>query len=103
MPAAVRPRLLAALWLAAVLPCQAPPAAALHGRIEDCHGLRIVRTWGTPQERGRAHGLLLGGDIAAAMQTEFAARFGRKPQLLQLARQSLARLIRYPDDVAAEL
>jgi hypothetical protein len=94
--------LLAAPWLpgqAAV----APAAAAVHGRVEQHQGLRVLRTWGTPQERGYAHGFLLGADVAAVMRAEFGARFGRKPQLLELARRSLPRLIDWPEDVRAEI
>ena len=74
-----------------------------HARIEDFHGLRIVHTWGTPQQRGHAHGLLLANDIAAAMRLEFAARFERRQALLEQARKALPRLIEYPADVRAEI
>lgn len=81
----------------------APAAAVVHGRLELHQGLRVLRTWGTPAERGRAHGLLLGNDIATAMQTEFAARFERRQALLGQARRALPRLIEYPDDVRVEI
>lgn len=75
----------------------------LHGRIERHEGLRLLRLWGTPDERGYAHGTLLAGDIAAIMNKEFAARFASVPQLLDQARGAVARLIEYPDDIRAEL
>jgi hypothetical protein len=72
----------ACTWLGA----QAAPAATeVHGRLEHHGELRILRTWGTPAERGYAH------------------RFGRKPKLLEVARKSLPRLIDWPEDVRTEL
>ncbi|MFN3241600.1 MAG: C45 family autoproteolytic acyltransferase/hydrolase [Planctomycetota bacterium] len=75
----------------------------LHGRIERHDGLRVLRLWGTPEQRGHAHGLLLAGDIATIMRREFAARFASAPELLDQARGAVPRLIEYPDDIAREL
>lgn len=98
------------LWLAAVAAAQAaapatpPPAAlALRGRVETHAGLTVLRTWGTPEERGYAHGRLLADRIAATALPEFDARFGRKPGALQQARALLPRLIALPDDAQREL
>ncbi|MCB9877593.1 MAG: hypothetical protein H6835_08350 [Planctomycetes bacterium] len=84
---------------------QAQPAAAadLHGRVEQHAGLRLLRLWGTPAERGYAHGRLLGAEIAALVRDEFSARFARKQAILTQARGAVGRLIEYPDDVAEEL
>ncbi len=106
-------------WLAVLTICSfalaqtpaAPPAvtpptvavATVHGRVEQHGGLTLLRVWGTPAERGYAHGLLLGKDIAAVAIAEFTARFARKQPLLKQARAALGRLITYPDDVRAEL
>lgn len=111
-------------WLAAQAPAPvAPPVAApvapaapaavgraadraateVHGRIENVGGLRILRVWGTPEERGHAHGTLLGKEIATVLREEFTARFGRRLPLLDVARKSLPRLIDWPDDVRAEI
>ncbi|MEZ6037452.1 MAG: C45 family autoproteolytic acyltransferase/hydrolase [Planctomycetota bacterium] len=79
------------------------PAAALHGRLETHDGLRLLRLWGSPAERGYAHGRLLGAEIAAIVREEFSARFADKRPLLTQARGALGRLIEYPEDVAAEL
>lgn len=101
-----------ALVFAAFTLAQAPaakpaPAIAteLHGRIEDLGGMKLLRVWGTPQERGYAHGVLLGKEVAAAAITEFTARFGPKDKqaLLGLARDSVDRLIEYPDEVQQEI
>lgn len=81
----------------------AAAAAGLHGRLERHDGLRVLRLWGTPAERGYAHGALLADDIAQIMRLEFAARFAAAPGLLDQARAALPRLIEYPDDVRAEL
>lgn len=75
----------------------------LNGRVEQHAGLRLLRLWGTPAERGYAHGRLLGGDIAAIVRQEFTARFAAKKALLEQARAAVGRLIEYPDDVQAEL
>src|SRR5262245_52487205 len=91
--------------VAAPAPDAAKSATAgdAHARIEEFHGLRILRTWGTPQQRGHAHGLLLANDIASSMRLEFAARFERRQPLLEQARKALPRLIEYPADVRAEI
>ena len=110
MPALLAPWL-ALLAAAAGALAQSPAAGALapapqkapSGRLERCDGLRILHTWGEPAAQGRAQGLLLGAEIAAVLKAEFGARFGRTPQLLQLARQSLPRLIEFPADQRAEI
>lgn len=82
------------------------PAAAPHdvlGRLETHGGLRLLRVWGTPEQRGYAHGFLMAKEIAAVAIAEFTARFARRPGLLVQARAARPRLIEYPDDVAAEL
>lgn len=81
----------------------APPLTELHGRLETHQGLRVLRTWGSPEERGYAHGRLLAEDIAAILIAEFTARFARKQPILKQARAARPRLIEYPDDIAAEL
>lgn len=85
------------------LPVTELPVTELHGRLEEHAGLRVLRLWGTPAERGYAHGRLLGLDITAMLRLEFAARFGRKPALLQQVRGLLPRLIEYPEPVQHEL
>lgn len=80
--------------------------AAPKGRIEDLgSGLQLLRTWGTPAERGYAHGFLLAEQVAAVGIAEFGARFGRGAgkAILEVARSSVDRLIEYPDDVLQEL
>jgi hypothetical protein len=98
----------AVLFLAAAAFAQAPaaapaPTAELRGRLETHGGLVVLRTWGTPEEQGYAHGRLLADRIVATALPEFAARFGRKQPLLQQARAMLPRLIELPDDVQREL
>lgn len=78
-------------------------APAVRGRVEQHGGLTVLRVWGTPQERGYAHGRLLAPRIAAVALTEFAARFARKQPLLEQARGAVGRLIEYPEDVQQEL
>jgi len=78
-------------------------AAELHGRVETHEGLRVLRLWGTPEQRGYAHGYLLAADIASMMNQEFAARFAAQPAMLVEARKALPRLIEYPEPIRREL
>lgn len=78
-------------------------AQAVHGRIDEHEGLRVVHVWGTPSQRGFAHGKLLAKDIAAVLTAEFSARFSRMPGLLTQARAAVGRVVTYPDDVQAEI
>lgn len=85
-------------------PAPAPrPAREVRGRLEDLGGLVLLRVWGSPADRGYAHGFLLGGEVARVGIAEFSARFGSKPAMLQLARDSVERLIEYPDDVRQQI
>lgn len=79
------------------------PKSGVYGRIETHEGLRVVRLWGTPEQRGRAHGKLLAVEILTIMNREFAARFANSPDLLKQARAALPRLIEYPEGIAEEL
>jgi hypothetical protein len=73
------------------------------GRLEDHGGLRVLRTWGTPAQRGYAHGFLLAAEIAAVARAEFTARFARQQPLLQQVRAMVPRLVAWPDDLRREL
>jgi len=108
--------LLACAWTASCVAPDAPAASggeaseprarswgALHGAVEYPGGLRLLRLWGTPAQRGFAHGKLLADDIAAIMRQEFAARFASAQPVLEQARAALPRLIEYPDDYVTEL
>jgi hypothetical protein len=102
--AAVLVSLALAAALAAQAQAPAPAAApAVHGRVETHAGLKVLRVWGTPRERGYAHGMLLAKEFAAVALPEFDARFARRPALLRQARDAVKRLIEYPDDVQQEL
>lgn len=95
-------------WLVALLlvvgaSAQGAAEKVVHGRLDAIGGLKVLRVWGTPAERGYAHGFLLGRDIAATGIAEFTARFARKPALLQQARAAVGRLIAYPDEARAEI
>lgn len=63
----------------------------------------MLRLWGTPQERGYAHGFLLAEDIVANLGQEFSSQFAQRPSMLEQARSALPRLIDYPDDYDREL
>ena len=108
--------LIVCAWAASCVAPGAPPAArgetsergdrrwgSLHGAVERPGGLRLLRVWGPPAQRGFAHGKLLADDIAAIMRQEFAARFASAQPVLEQARAALPRLIEYPDDYVAEL
>jgi hypothetical protein len=74
-----------------------------HGRVEQHGDLVLVRTWGTPEQRGRAHGLLMANEVAAAIVQEFSARYGNNPKVLEYARRSLPRMIAFPEFVQQEI
>ena len=82
---------------------KADPDSGVFGRVETHAGMRVLRLWGTPEQRGYAHGFLLADDIQAIMGQEFEARFAETPALLAQARAAVPRLIEYPDDVVTEL
>lgn len=89
-------------------PTPAPAAAAAldparFGRVETHAGLTVLRVWGSPFERGYAHGRLLAKEFVVVAVPEFTARFARRPGLLQQARAAVDRLIEYPEDVQQEL
>ena len=87
-------------------PAPAPAAVAApvaNGRLEQHGALRLLRLWGTPQQRGYAHGRLLATEFAAVALPEFTTRFARQQPLLQQARAAVGRLIEYPEDVQQEL
>lgn len=78
-------------------------AGDVHGVVEEHDGLRVLRLWGSAEQRGYAHGWLLANDICEIMRKEFAARFAAAPQLLAEARRALPRLIAYPETIDREL
>ncbi len=77
--------------------------AEAQGRVEQHGDVLLLRVWGTPKQRGLAHGHLLAKEFAAVALPEFAARFARHLPLLEQARAAVGRLIEYPDDVQEEL
>ncbi len=95
--------LLAAVAAQAPAPTVAAAPAVVHGRVEVHAGVKLLRVWGTPHERGYAHGKLLAADFVAVALPEFVARFARQPAMLQQARGAVGRLIEYPEDVQQEL
>jgi hypothetical protein len=76
---------------------------ALCGALVERDGIRILHTWGTPAQRGFAHGRLLGNDVAATMRAEFASRFDKQPQVLGIVRSAIRRAIEYPEPVEQEI
>lgn len=78
-------------------------AREVRGRLEEFAGLKVLHVYGSPGERGYAHGFLLGKEIAAVAIAEFTARFARQKPLLQQVRGAFDRLIEYPEDVQAEI
>ncbi len=57
-------RVLALLSLvAAVTRAGTEPTEQIHGALSEVHGVRVLRVWGTPSQRGYAHGFLLARDI----------------------------------------
>jgi hypothetical protein len=90
-------------FCAAAVAQQTVAVRAVHGRLEQHGGIELLRVWGTPAERGYAHGFLLGKEVAEVAIAEFTARFARRQPLLEQARAAVGRLIEYPDDVRAEI
>ena len=112
MTASRRPFLSALAALAAgLLPAQQDPVAAaklvpaaeLCGRVETHGSLTLLRTWGTADQRGYAHGRLLAVQVVEVLRGELQARFARKRPVLQQARATLGRNIAWPDEVRAEI
>ena len=73
MPRALRWR---AKWLqgllllpafAAATPAIGPSKALPQDRLAEVNGLRVLRLWGEPAQRGYAHGYLLAADIVALL------------------------------------
>lgn len=50
-----------------VLGAEPPSAIKVNGSLTEVEGVRVLRVWGTPQERGYAHGALLAKDILALL------------------------------------
>ncbi|MFH0983006.1 MAG: C45 family peptidase [Planctomycetota bacterium] len=69
-PSAGRRILLLGTWVvwASRLSIAAPPANVT-GSLEKVNGVRVLKLWGTPYERGYAHGYLVGPDIVQLFQT----------------------------------
>jgi hypothetical protein len=86
-----------------VQPAPQVAASVPNGRVEDQGGLRVVHLWGTPTQRGRAHAQLLGPEITVLLRREFDYRFGKKPQLLDLARGLVRRRVSFPLPMRTEL
>ena len=74
-----------------------------NGRVEEQEGLRVVHLWGTPAQRGRAHGELFAEEIVKLVRDEFQFRFGRAPNVLRLARGMLPRVASYPEPLQVEM
>jgi len=51
----------AALWASSAWP--SVPSSVAHGKLFDIDGIHVLHTWGTPAERGRAQGMLLGRQV----------------------------------------
>lgn len=56
---------LALLSLLASAALASETRTASHGELKTVDGVRVLRVWGTPRQRGRAHGVLLGRDVMA--------------------------------------
>ena len=79
-----------------------------HGRLETIddgkgHELKVLRVWGTPTERGVAHGTLLAEEIVTLVRTEWTTRFSWKPALLDEGRRMAGRLIDWPEPMRTEI
>ena len=69
------PGALLLLWCWIALPACVGAESELdvHGILTDVEPLRVLRVWGTPQERGYAHGFLLAEEIVALLEQQVAA------------------------------
>ncbi|HUU84496.1 MAG TPA: C45 family peptidase [Phycisphaerae bacterium] len=81
----------------------APPQVT--GRLETVQGVRVLKLWGTPEQRGYAHGYLLGRDIVEMFDGAVL-----NPQVLEDPRQyetevrgKFLRQMRFSPDRRAEL
>ncbi|MBN2563973.1 MAG: hypothetical protein JXQ75_23910 [Phycisphaerae bacterium] len=66
--------------LATVALAGQPPAKHVNGSLTEIDGVRVLRVWGTPEERGFAHGYLLGQDMVRVLDGLLASgRLGGGP------------------------
>jgi acetyl esterase/lipase len=98
--------LVVALLSAPLVPCGEAEAAkpALTGSLETVDGVRILRLWGTPRERGYAQGWLLAEEIVDGADQGLGSFFGGSPgayadRVLPLAAKAFA----FEEDEVAEL
>ncbi|MBX7078788.1 MAG: hypothetical protein K1X88_06325, partial [Nannocystaceae bacterium] len=78
----------------------AAPREAVHGRLTHEHGQRVLRVWGTPRQRGYAHGALLRDgivDVVAHYALEVIS-----PAELGLAATAMAGLLDVPPSLREE-
>lgn len=89
----------------------APPAAADDGPPPDLTGslakegdVEVLRLWGTPRERGFAHGWLLAEDVLEGADKSLSMFFGERMALYDALMLPLARTaFRFSDDERAEI
>ena len=62
----VRALLLLSFTATAAL-AEGPPAEKVNGALAEIEGLSVLRVWGTPQERGYAHGYLMAEQIVSVL------------------------------------
>ncbi|MCP4246690.1 MAG: hypothetical protein GY778_06545 [bacterium] len=94
------------LMLFAVAGANAPAAPPdLTGSLEMVQGVRVLKLWGTPQQRGFAHGYLLGADLLTHFENVVLdERIINAPgDYERVVRGQLLKRLRYAPDYRAEL
>ncbi len=94
--------LAAASSFALVQPLLAQPVT---GSLETVRGVRVLKLWGTPDQRGYAHGFLLGDDLMDSLEdTMLNERIVDAPQIYESkVHGQLVRRFRFTADQRAEL
>jgi len=78
-----------------------PPSTKVNGTLSEIDGLPVLRVWGTPKERGFAHGYLL-ADTIKAMANSFLAEGPLGGSLERYTKEMLPKLKRMKIDPAYE-
>ncbi|MHC4598172.1 MAG: C45 family autoproteolytic acyltransferase/hydrolase [Planctomycetota bacterium] len=72
-----------------------------HGELFTVDGARVLKVWGTPRQRGRAHGLLLGREMMEVINAFLQG--GRAKKFEQRVTPLVDLLFRWPKPIAEEL
>ncbi|MFQ5411503.1 MAG: C45 family autoproteolytic acyltransferase/hydrolase, partial [Phycisphaerae bacterium] len=82
----------------------APDAVAVKGLLSEIEGVRVLRVWGTPHERGYAHGYHMARDILALFEGYLKGESnGGKAAAYQMASMMVSRIMKIEPRYEQEL